>query len=279
MRTARILLFAACLWAAIPAETQTAPELPSSAAQPKASQPFSIGERLVYLVKWDPPWYLFFLPNMEAGQIELQLVGETEYKNQRALKIFFQAHSSGKLMKLAGVKVEDEFIFITEPETFCSLSASKKIREGKRKRQIDIDYIRETNQLHIRETDEAVVPPKLKKDETKNDIPSCVHDPLSAVYFYRKSDLRLQHSQTLLIGYDDRIKEIKTLVEKKEVLDTALGKLPAWNVSTAALMGGLFKDGGQFHIWFSADERKLPLQFEVKVSLGRVYGKLQTVEN
>ena len=40
-------------------------------------------------------------------------------------------------------------------------------------------------------------------------------------------------------------------------------------------MGGLFKEGGQFKIWFSADEKKVPVQFEVKVKLGRVFGELK----
>jgi hypothetical protein len=57
-------------------------------------------------------------------------------------------------MKLSGMKIEDEFLFLSEPETFCSLSVSQKIREGKRKRQIDVDYLRDTNQLHIRVLDE-----------------------------------------------------------------------------------------------------------------------------
>jgi hypothetical protein len=127
--------------------------------------------------------------------------------------------------------------------------------------------------------DVALDPPKLKKDEFKDNVPPCVQDPFSAVYFFRKSELRLHHDQIFIIGHDDRFKEVKAHVEKQEILETPLGKLPAWNVSTVALMGGLFKGGGQFRIWFSADERKLPLQFEVKVSLGRVFGKIISVED
>ena len=279
MRFARILLFAACLWTAIPAETRSPQKSPPGEDQPKTSLPFSIGERLVYLVKWDPPWYLFFLPNMEAGEVELQLLGETEYKNKKALKISLKAQSSGRLMKLSGMKIEDEFLFLSEPETFCSLSVSQKIREGKRKRQIDVDYLRDTNQLHIRVLDESVVPPKLQKDEIKDNIPPCVQDPFSALYSFRMSELRLHHVQTFMIGNDDKFKEVQARVEKQEILDTSLGKLAAWNVYTTALKEGLFKEGGQFRIWFSADERKLPLQFEAKVSLGRVFGKLTSIGN
>ena len=238
--------------------------------------PFSSGERLVYVVKWDPPWYFFFLPSMEAGEVELQMAGEAELNGEKAIKILFKARSSGALASLAGVKVEDEFLFFSEPKTFCSLRVSKKIREGKRKRQIDVRYLRETHQLHIREMDESVTPPVLKKDEVKDEIPACVQDPFSAIYLMRISPLRVDYSRTFPIGNDDRVKEVTSRVEKQETIDTPAGKFAAWRINTVALMGGLFKEGGQFKIWFSADDRKIPVQFEANVSLGRAVGKLKS---
>ena len=49
------------------------------------SEPAFIGEKLIYQMEWDPPWYLFFLPNMEAGEIEVQTEGEVEFRNEKAL--------------------------------------------------------------------------------------------------------------------------------------------------------------------------------------------------
>jgi hypothetical protein len=277
MRVIRNLLLIACLLAA--AFTGATPSQERAAKETRAAtaRPFSIGERLTYRVKWDPPWYLFFLPAMEAGEVELQLLGDAQYKNKKALKIVFIGRSSGALIKMSGMKIEDEYIFYAEPETYCALGASERIREGKRKRLIEIEYLRETNQLHIREMDESVFPAKLKKDEIKNNIPSCVKDPLSALYSYRQSELQLDHEQLFVLGYNDRIKEVRTHVEKRESVETPAGKFDAWDTRTSALMGGLFKDGGQFRLWLSADQRKLPLQFEVKVSLGKVLGKLKSV--
>jgi len=268
---ARRLMFAPCLLALLAAA--------AAAYEERATEtPYSTGERLVYSVRWDPPWFLFFLPTMEAGEVNLQLDGETEYNNQKAIRILFQARSSGTLAKMVGLKVEDEFVFFADPRTLCTLGVSKKIREGKRKRQIDIDYLRATHQLHIREIDESVVPSQLKKDAILNDIPSCIQDPLSALYFLRRSPLRLEHIQTFVIGNDDKIKPVESRVVKQEVIETPAGKFPAWRITTAALMGGLFKEGGQFRIWLSADERRLPLQFEVTVHLGRALGKLKFIQ-
>lgn len=277
MRISKLGVLVLCLTAFTQSGAFPQQERRPESARTAAAIPYAIGERLVYVVKWDPPWYFFFLPNMEAGEVELQLAGETEHEGNKAWKILFKAHSSGTLLKLAGTKIDDEFSIITDPETLCTSAVSKKIREGKRKRQIDVEYHREAGQLHFREMDESIAPPKLKKDDVKNNIPSCVQDPFSAIYFLRRSELGPRHEQTFVIGHDDRIKEIRTHVEKQETIETPAGKFPAWSVNTAALMGGLFKEGGQFKIWLSADQRKIPLQFEVKVSLGKVVGKLKSL--
>lgn len=233
------------------------------------------GERLVYKIEWDPPWYFFFLPSMEAGEAELQLNGNKEHNGAKALEIRLNGHSSGTLVKMAGMKIEDEFVFITKPESFCTLSSSSHIREGKRKRQVDVQYFGETRQLHIRDVDESTVPPRVRKDEIKNDIPPCVHDPVSAIYLFRQASLREGYSETFTLANDDKIKEVKALVEKKELIQGPSGKTLAWRVTPQALMGGLFREGGQFRMWFSADEKKVPLQFEVKVKIGRIFGRLR----
>jgi hypothetical protein len=269
------LPFALCLFAAAavftPAFQESAPTGARNAMQ------FS-GEHLVYKIEWNPPWYFLFFPQMEAGEAEVQLVGETEYKGKRALQIRFKAHSSGTLVKLSGIQIEDEFVFFTEPETLCTLGSSAQIREGKRKRQIEVEYLRENRQLHIREIDESTFPSKLKKDEIKNDIPECVHDPLSALYLFRKSQLQDQYAQTFTLANDAKIREVRATVERQEVLPGNAGKAPAWRVNTVSLMGGLFKEGGQFKIWLSADDKKTPIQFEVKVHLGHILGRLKPMQ-
>lgn len=272
------ILIAVLLFSALPCVGSRQEHSPNS-SETTSSNPYSMGERLVYTVKWDPPWYLFFLPSMEAGEIELHLAGEAIHRGRNTWQINFKARSSGSLSRMAGVKVEDDFSFITERDTLCTLSVSRRIREGKRKRQIDVEYFGDMRQLHIREVDEAVVPPKLKKDEIKKEIPPCVHDPFSAIYSLRRLMLRPKLEQTFMVGHDDRVKEVISRVEKKEIIETPMGVFPAWSIHTAALMGGLFKEGGQFRIWLSADERKIPVQFEARLHLGKAVGKLKSVAN
>jgi hypothetical protein len=248
-----------------------------SLAPPAPQTP--VGERLVYTIEWNPPWYLFFLPSMHAGNAELQITGDGRFKDRDTLKIVFKAYSSGILASLSKMEIDDEFVFLSEPETFCTRSVSKRIREGKRKRQIDVEYLPDTRQLHIRELDEKPIPPKLKRDMLKDDIPPCVQDPFSALYFLRRQPLHADFKMTSLVGHDDVIKEVQSKVEKLESVKTPEGRLPAWKIQTVSLMGGLFKDGGQFKIWLSADDRQIPVQFEAKVPLGRIFGKLKEIRS
>jgi len=243
------------------------------------TNPFSVGERLLYHIEWNPPWYLFFLPAMEAGEAELRLAGETAYEGNKAWKIVFEARSSGALAKLAGVKIEDHFEFITDPHTLCTYAVSKKVREGKRKRDIDIVYYRASNRLHIRELDVAVSPAKVKRDEFIKEIPGCVRDLFSALYNARRNEeFNLGSRHRTLVGDNEKLKEIEVRVEKSEIVETPAGKYETRRLDTVALLGGLFKDGGQFKIWVTSDPRRLPVQFEAKVNLGKVSGKLKAFE-
>jgi hypothetical protein len=236
-----------------------------------------LNEKLTFAIEWRPPWYLFFLPQMEAGEGNLSITGETEYEQNRAYKIVFSARSSGTLVKLAGIKIDDRFEFITDATTFCTYAASKKEREGKRKRDIDVVYLREEKRLHIRELDMAFDPPLVKKDLYKENIPECVRDLFSAFYFMRGHDFYPGARYRSVVGDNDRVKEVEIQVEKAETVQTPAGSFKAWKINTVALVGGLFKDGGQFRMWLTADEKRVPIQFEAKVNLGTVIGRLKSV--
>jgi hypothetical protein len=121
-----------------------------------------------------------------------------------------------------------------------------------------------------------VDPPQIKKDLYKDNIPECVKDLFSALYYARRNDFYLGAKYQAVVGDNDRIKEVQVRVEKNEQVSTPAGKFLSWRLNTVALVGGLFKDGGQFRMWLTADEKKIPVQFEAKVNLGTISGKLKS---
>lgn len=244
-----------------------------------ATVPFALGERLTYKIEWNPPWFLFFLPPMEAGEATLSLFGETQYQNRKAFKITFTARSSGTLAKMAGISINDYFEFISDEETFCTYSVVKRVKEGQWMQNIDYVYLPEAGKLHLREVDVSKATPIVLRDRDYDGIPPCVMDIFSALYFLRKKELAPGVSLHALVGENEVVKDVQISVEKKELVHAPAGDFNAWKISTTAIIGGLFKGGGEFHIWLSADERKLPVKFEAKTYLGKATGSLKQVKN
>jgi len=238
-----------------------------------------IGETLVYSIKWDPPWYMFFLPKMEAGEMTFRFQGMDEFRGKPAVKIVVVARSSGTLARLANMEVEDEFLFYSNPETLCAEGSVSKIREGKRKRLLELEYFQDERRAHFRAFDESVTPPVLQRDVAMTDLPPCIQDPFTALYFYSTLPLAKGYAKNLIIGNDDKVLEVRTRIEKQEPVDTPAGKFTAWKVGTDALREGLFRENGDFRIWISADERKALVRFDAKVRLGYVLGVLKSAES
>lgn len=234
------------------------------------------GETLVYSIKWEPPWYMFFLPKMEAGELTFRFKAVDEFRGKPVVKIIIEARSSGTLVKLTDMKVEDEFIYYSSPETLCSEGSSSKTREGKRQRRVETEYFQNERRLHYRLFDESATPPQLLRDITKTDVPPCVYDPFSALYLYRTLPLAKGYAKTLTVGNNDKVLEVRARVEKQETVSTQSGKIAAWKVKTDALSGGLFREDGDFCFWLSSDERKLPVRFEASVRLGCIIGVLKS---
>ncbi len=252
------------------------PVLEPDTAVAAGALPFEVGERLVFHVEWNPPLYLFFLPPMEAGEATLSLAGETQYQNRRAFRITFAAHSSGTLAKLARLTIDNYYEFTTDAETFCTFEVTSRERIGKRMRDIDLVYLPEARKLHLREIDASTPARRVIRDMDYENIPPCVKDLFSALYALRQRKLEAGWSTRVLVGDNQAVQEVEIRVGKKERITTPIGDFTAWPVTTPALIWGLFKQGGQFRMWLSADDRKMPIKWEATVEpYGKVTGILK----
>src|SRR5205814_105253 len=85
--------------------------------------------------------------------------------------------------------VHDEFSSVFDPRTVCSESISKKISEGRRRKdtRIVFDGARKLAILDERDLAAQGAPAK----HAENAIPGCVQDVVSAFYFIRRQPLRV----------------------------------------------------------------------------------------
>jgi hypothetical protein len=240
---------------------------------------FPPGESLKYEVKWDPPAWLFFVPTFSAGQITMQCPKYFQYQDRQAYLFSATAISSGFLPKLTGLTVNDYFESMVDAHSFCSLRMYKKTQEGKRLREVTQTFTPGQTTGHLLISDGSKTPPAILKDEEVQHLPGCVQDILSVVYHCRLRPLQVGRSYLVTICETGAVKNLTIFVKQREILNTSAGPIRALRIEAISKVGGLFKDGGQITIWATDDQRKIPIRYEIKVKLGRVFGDLVKMEN
>jgi len=227
----------------------------------QAKLPFASGEKLRYTVRWR------LLP---AGQAELSLEKEAGPGRWKAIA---KANSSGYVSNL--YKVEDEYVSTFRNPTFCSLGILKKINEGDRHREVNIQFDPRRRLALLHDGDAAgATPPK----QEQFSIPDCVHDILSALYFVRTQPLEV--GQTLEFPLNDGARTISVRLEVQalEEVQTEAGKFKAFRVEPDVFSGHLFKQKGRLFVWFSNDANRLPVQLRAQIGIGTIVASLVGIE-
>ena len=250
----------------------------SSAMHRRPAEVFPPGETLVYEVRWEPPIWIFFIPPITAGEILAHFQEQYRFDERAAHRITATAVSSGPFPRLTGITVNDSFESVVDAERFCSMKMTKKLREGKRQRDIFLTFDNRTRRGRYEAFDVSKNPRIQLKNEDLPNLPECVQDVLSAIFFTRLQELAPGIQFPIAIGDDGRVKPIEVRVLQKEPVDVLGRRIPALKLEAKSVFGGLFKEGGSFYVWFSDDVQKMPLQFEAKVKLGKVSGSLKQIK-
>jgi hypothetical protein len=112
----------------------------------------------------------------------------------------------------------------------------------------------------------------LEKDFNKNAtvtqevaIPSCVHDLIGGLISLRY--LRLDPGKTAQIPVSDGKKFVMAKVEsqRREQLKTSLGTVNTVLYEIYLFDNVLFRRSGHLHVWITDDERRLPIQLQVRL--------------
>ncbi|MBI4454333.1 MAG: DUF3108 domain-containing protein [Acidobacteria bacterium] len=236
--------------------------------------PFQPDEIMDYEVRWKPP--LFFLPSMHAGITTLRVRPSTTYEGKPAFHFSATARSDGFLTRLGGINVEDSFESIVSVENFCARKIVKIQREGDRKRDILITFDPENGTTRVVEKNVAFTPPRVTRDETLPH-PSCAVDVLSIFYAARRFELEVGKSFNITLSDNGTTRPITITVEEREKVNTGEGLVSAFRISTGSAMG-VFSRGGTFTIWYSDDELRVPVKFEAKVKVGKLFGWLRSYQ-
>jgi Protein of unknown function (DUF3108) len=228
-----------------------------SIAKPRAEYQFPVGQTYVYSAQWR-------VFNAGIATLRMEKVG-------RENRVLGTADASGAVAVL--YHVQDSFEAFLDPSTFCSRNISRHTEEGFRRieNSVTFDY----------QNGKAVLDQKnLKKNETRHeshDIPSCVTDILSGIYYVASLPLEPGRSFSFPLNDGGNTVNVHVRVEAREQIKTPAGTFNTVRVQPEAA-SGVLKDKGKIWIWYSEDALRAPVQMRARMYWGTVTLTLMRID-
>ena len=168
--------------------------------------------------------------------------------------------TSAKKVDFMGQKVRDTNYVYYDKETHRPLLFKKIINEGKyhRKRRVLFDHINNTVLYK-----EKVIP-----------MGEYTQDMFGAIFMVRNKDLEVGKSTIIDVVDDGKFYSLQTKVLKTEKISTDYGKHKSYKVEPILQSSGIFKNEGKMWIWFTKDEKRIPIMIKAKVVIGSIKVKL-----
>jgi hypothetical protein len=159
-------------------------------------------------------------------------------------------------------------------KTGCSTGFNKQIQEGRRKIATDLTF----DYAHGKQAQAERNLVKGTATHKESDIPACVTDSLSAL-FYTQSQT-LTPGQTVYFPLADSMRTVTVgmKVEDREEIKTPAGTFQTIKVQATA-DEGVVKNRGSIWIWYTDDARHLPVQMQAQLFWGTITFHLQSVDS
>jgi hypothetical protein len=121
----------------------------------------------------------------------------------------------------------------------------------------------------------------LVKHQTKHletSVHGCVTDLLSGIFYAASQPLELGHSFVLPVADAAHTVPVTMKVESQEIVKTPMGTFKTLRVQPTA-SAGVVKNRGDIWIWYTDDQRHLPVQMRARLFWGTITFRLTGIEN
>jgi Protein of unknown function (DUF3108) len=215
-----------------------------------ADRRFAAGETLDYTLSWlaisAGSARMTVGPASDAGKISMRSIAESASGFSRIYH------------------VRDELESIVTRDNFSTVYFRKRLKEGKRNKD-ETTVINPARGIATR-----------KGKDTP--VPTPVFDPLSIIFYLRTLDLTVGRVYRMPVYADGKLYTLEARVTGRESIDTDFGTLDAFVVVPKSRVGGIFRDeDNRLTIWYSADDRHLPLRIQSEVKFGTITATLRKV--
>lgn len=171
------------------------------------------------------------------------------------------ADSSGVVALL--YRVQDRFNSYFDAKSLCSYKLLKHSEEGSHRREtvISYDYARGKAILEERNLKDN------QQKKTENDVPHCVTDVLSGIFYVGSLPLQPGANYTFPLNDGGKTVTVQAHVEGKEQVKTPAGTFQTIRVGPEG-DSGILKNRGRIWIWYTDDAQHLPVQMRAKLFWG-----------
>jgi hypothetical protein len=209
---------------------------------------FANGETLDYTLTW---------LKVTGGTARMTIlpVADDRYR------ITSTAHSSPRFSRF--FRVRDQIETTVARGDFSTLRYVKRLNE-------DGDSIEEVT------TVEDGLATRTRKKVKKVPVPRPIFDPISVIYYLRGLDLGTGKTHELTLIADGKVYTVHARVVRREILQTPAGKFATVMVEPQMISGGVVRAERLF-IWYSDDERRIPVRIRTEVKVGAITATLTGV--
>jgi len=221
---------------------------------PSAGPSFAFGERFTYRVSWMGLHAATAL--MEAGPGPMRDGRET---------VRFVTTTTSSPVVTAFYPVDNRVESLADAETLLPQRLLFRRREGKRKNDFDVTFHHaQGNVLSIKDGVPATIP-----------IPAGTHDSISCLYAVRKVQvLQPGFSQVMTVHHDKKNYRLEVRIEAIERVRGPWGEIEAIRALAIMPFQGIFLNEGNIRVWFTNDDRRIPVKMKAKVIVGSVVADL-----
>lgn len=218
------------------------------------ARPFQVGEQLTFDISW---------LNITAGTAVMAVSGAGMDGGQPLVKLVTTAQSRPVITKF--FPVDNRVESLLDLATLFPEHLLFKRREGKKKEDIEYTFQQKEGKVTV-----------IKGGTTEIlDMPPGTQDVISCLY-YARSALSLQPgaSLTMNVYHDKKNRKLEVQVEEIETISGSWGKVETARVLVVMPFQGLFLNQGNIRVWFTNDERRIPVRMKAKVVIGSIVADL-----
>jgi hypothetical protein len=252
-----LLLIPACVLLLGNVQAEPPQAAPSPLRAPRAGYVFPARLTLNYAVDWRvfPAGIVSFHQEADGDMQRVTVTADTV----GAVNLLF--------------RVTDRFQSSFHRSTGCSESFSKQLIEGRRQvnSELRFDYAQTKAIL----SEKNLISGISKHQEST--IPSCVTDSLSAIFYAASQPMTVGQSFQMPLADAMKTVPVTMKVEDREEIKTPAGTFQTLRVEPTA-DAGIVKNRGNIWIWYTDDDRHMPVQMRARLFWGTIPFRLTSVE-